>query len=100
VISGAERVQEADFLACPVVRDFVTNHPLVASYRPGDEYEGGESATVSATTDAAGISSSTTWRTSSAHWMTAYWSQTYSAWEQIPVPIGYHNSGLLRANGA
>jgi DNA mismatch repair protein MutS2 len=29
-----------------VVRDFVTNHPLVASCRPGDEYEGGEGATV------------------------------------------------------
>jgi DNA mismatch repair protein MutS2 len=29
-----------------VVRDFVTNHPLVASYQPGDEHEGGEGATV------------------------------------------------------
>ncbi len=29
-----------------VVRDFVTNHPLAASHRPGDEYEGGEGATV------------------------------------------------------
>ena len=29
-----------------VVRDFVTNHPLVASHRPGDQYEGGEGATV------------------------------------------------------
>ena len=29
-----------------VVHDFVTNHPLVASFRPGDEYEGGEGATV------------------------------------------------------
>src|SRR6185295_66420 len=23
------------------------------------------------------------------HWSTAYWSQTYSAWEQIPIPMGY-----------
>jgi len=23
-----------------------------------------------------------------ARWSTAYWSQTYSAWEQIPIPIG------------
>lgn len=29
-----------------------------------------------------------------AHWSTAYWSQTYSAWEQIPIPIGPHNPGL------
>ena len=29
-----------------VVRDFVTNHPLVADWRPGDQYEGGEGATV------------------------------------------------------
>jgi beta-galactosidase len=29
------------------------------------------------------------------HWSTRYWSQTYSAWEQIPIPIGYHNPGLL-----
>ena len=28
------------------VRDFVANHPLVASHRSGDEYEGGEGATV------------------------------------------------------
>ena len=28
-------------------------------------------------------------------WSTAYWSQTYSAWEQIPVPIGRHNPGLM-----
>ncbi|MBN2500464.1 MAG: beta-galactosidase [Anaerolineales bacterium] len=31
------------------------------------------------------------------YWSTAYWSQTYSAWEQIPIPIGYHNPGLLLA---
>jgi beta-galactosidase len=29
------------------------------------------------------------------HWSTAYWSQTYSAWEQIPIPIGPHNPGLM-----
>jgi len=29
------------------------------------------------------------------HWSTAYWSQTYFAWEQIPVPIGSHNPGLM-----
>ncbi len=28
-------------------------------------------------------------------WSTAYWSQTYSDWAQIPVPIGPHNPGLL-----
>jgi len=31
------------------------------------------------------------------HWSTAYWSQTYSAWEQIPIPIGAHNPGLMLA---
>jgi beta-galactosidase len=30
-------------------------------------------------------------------WTTAYWSQTYSAWEQLPIPIGYHNPGLMLA---
>lgn len=29
------------------------------------------------------------------HWSTSYWSQTYSAWEQIPIPIGPHNPGLI-----
>ena len=29
-----------------VVRDVVSSHALVASYRPGDQYEGGEGATV------------------------------------------------------
>ncbi len=24
-------------------------------------------------------------------WTTRYWSQTYTAWEQIPIPGGYHN---------
>ncbi len=28
-------------------------------------------------------------------WSTRYWSQTYSAWEQIPLPIGSHNPGLM-----
>jgi beta-galactosidase len=27
-------------------------------------------------------------------WSTAYWSQTYSEWSQIPLPIGGHNPGL------
>jgi len=30
-----------------------------------------------------------------ARWSTRYWSQTYSAWEQIPIPIGHHNPGLM-----
>ncbi len=29
------------------------------------------------------------------HWATSYWSQTYSSWEQIPIPIGPHNPGLM-----
>ncbi|MGD0839594.1 MAG: beta-galactosidase [Candidatus Acidiferrales bacterium] len=29
------------------------------------------------------------------HWTTAYWSQTYDAWSEIPIPIGgTHNPGL------
>jgi len=28
-------------------------------------------------------------------WTTAYWSQTYSSWEQIPIPVGQHNPGLM-----
>jgi beta-galactosidase len=28
-------------------------------------------------------------------WSTSYWSQTYSDWEQIPIPIGPHNPGLM-----
>ena len=27
-------------------------------------------------------------------WTTRYWSQTYSAWDQIPIPVGRHNPGL------
>ncbi len=29
------------------------------------------------------------------HWATRYWSETYSAWDQIPLPIGPHNPGLM-----
>ncbi len=29
------------------------------------------------------------------HWTTAYWSQTYDAWDEIPLPIGAHNPGLM-----
>ncbi len=29
------------------------------------------------------------------HWSTAYWSQAYSDWSQIPIPIGPHNPGLM-----
>ena len=32
-----------------------------------------------------------------SHWSTAYWSQTYSDWAQIPIPIGAHNPGLMLA---
>ncbi|MBI4926577.1 MAG: beta-galactosidase, partial [Anaerolineae bacterium] len=28
-------------------------------------------------------------------WTTAYWSQTYSAWQQIPIPIGPHHPSLM-----
>jgi beta-galactosidase len=30
-------------------------------------------------------------------WGTRYWSQTYSDWTQIPIPIGPHNPGLMLA---
>ena len=30
-------------------------------------------------------------------WSTAYWSQTYTTWEQIPIPKPGHNPGLLLA---
>ena len=30
-------------------------------------------------------------------WTTAYWSQTYSAWDQIPIPTAGHNPGLMLA---
>ena len=29
------------------------------------------------------------------HWSTSYWSQTYDNWQEIPIPIGYHNPGLM-----
>jgi beta-galactosidase len=29
------------------------------------------------------------------HWTTAYWSEEYTDWEQIPLPIGYHNPSLM-----
>ena len=29
------------------------------------------------------------------HWATAYWSQTYDKWDEIPIPIGSHNPGLM-----
>ena len=30
-----------------------------------------------------------------ARWTTAYWSQTYDDWTEIPLPIGGHNPGLM-----
>ena len=29
------------------------------------------------------------------HWTTTYWSQTYDAWEEIPIPVGENNPGLM-----
>ena len=29
------------------------------------------------------------------HWTTNYWSQTYDNWEEIPIPVGPHNPGLM-----
>jgi beta-galactosidase len=29
------------------------------------------------------------------HWTTSYWSQTYSEWRQIPIPVGPNNPGLM-----
>jgi beta-galactosidase len=29
------------------------------------------------------------------HWTTSYWSQTYDNWEEIPIPVGEHNPGLM-----
>jgi beta-galactosidase len=31
------------------------------------------------------------------HWTTSYWSQTYSSWDQIPIPKGRQNPGLMLA---
>ncbi len=30
-----------------------------------------------------------------ARWTTSYWSQTYDNWQEIPIPIGGHNPGLM-----
>jgi len=30
-----------------------------------------------------------------SRWSTAYWSQTYTDWDQIPMPVGGHNPGLM-----
>ena len=30
-----------------------------------------------------------------ARWTTAYWSESYTSWDQIPVQVGYGNPGLL-----
>ncbi|MFZ0319670.1 MAG: beta-galactosidase [Candidatus Sulfotelmatobacter sp.] len=30
-----------------------------------------------------------------ARWTTSYWSQTYDNWEEIPIPVGAHNPGLM-----
>jgi beta-galactosidase len=30
-----------------------------------------------------------------ARWTTAYWSESYNAWDQIPIQVGYGNPGLL-----
>jgi len=30
-----------------------------------------------------------------ARWTTGYWSETYTAWDQIPIQVGYGNPGLL-----
>jgi len=29
------------------------------------------------------------------HWTTAYWSQTYDTWEEIPIPVGWNNPSLM-----
>jgi beta-galactosidase len=29
------------------------------------------------------------------HWTTAYWSQTYDNWAEVPIPVGEHNPGLM-----
>jgi len=30
-----------------------------------------------------------------ARWTTAYWSETYDDWNEIPIPVGEHNPGLM-----
>jgi beta-galactosidase len=29
------------------------------------------------------------------HWTTAYWSESYDEWSEIPIPVGEHNPGLM-----
>jgi beta-galactosidase len=29
------------------------------------------------------------------HWTTAYWSESYDNWSEIPIPLGEHNPGLM-----
>jgi beta-galactosidase len=29
------------------------------------------------------------------HWTTAYWSEAYDNWSEIPIPVGEHNPGLM-----
>lgn len=29
------------------------------------------------------------------HWSTEYWSEKYDNWQEIPIPVGYHNPGLM-----
>ena len=29
------------------------------------------------------------------HWTTAYWSESYDNWAEIPIPVGGHNPGLM-----
>ncbi len=36
-----------------------------------------------------------TLHTLNARWATAYWSETYDDWNEIPIPVGAHNPGLM-----
>jgi len=29
------------------------------------------------------------------HWTTAYWSESYDDWSEVPIPVGEHNPGLM-----
>jgi len=33
--------------------------------------------------------------TLNARWTTAYWSETYDDWNEIPIPVGEHNPGMM-----
>jgi beta-galactosidase len=33
--------------------------------------------------------------TLNSRWTTAYWSETYDDWNEIPIPVGAHNPGLM-----